>query len=417
MKPIVYIPESQLQALKREEVKLMQAVRAVGFEARGENVFQVYLSAPQSHPTGYPLPAFLLFVSDVFQLSKVDLKLTRDELKHWQIGSDGDGRCLLVFISQTGGSGGQRVFLWDKGEFEEAECTLIPAENALFERNRGLLELGTLAQKKVLIVGLGSFGGSVAVELAKAGVGGFSLWDPDRMELGNLARHVCGLNDLGRHKTRAVRDLILQKNPYARVETFELDVNSNRNLLWNAAASADLIFALTDENRSRFLLNELGLSLKKTVLFGRAITRAVGGDVFRLRPGAGPCLSCLFEQQVMNTPEEISGQRQAQRDAPAYMTRDQIAATIQPGLSIDIAPMIQLLVKLGILDLGGYSAPVSATLAEDLNAPFYIWANRRELIYENWPALKTFFNRNSILRWYGVRVEPKADCLNCGHQG
>ena len=39
------------------------------------------------------------------------------------------------------------------------------------------------------------------------------LIDFDRLELSNVARHVCGVNDLGRYKTFAVRDSILQKNP------------------------------------------------------------------------------------------------------------------------------------------------------------------------------------------------------------
>lgn len=37
-----------------------------------------------------------------------------------------------------------------------------------------------------MIVGLGSFGSQIAIELAKAGVGSYSLWDFDRVELHNL---------------------------------------------------------------------------------------------------------------------------------------------------------------------------------------------------------------------------------------
>lgn len=53
--------------------------------------------------------------------------------------------------------------------------------------------MNVLEGKRVMIVGLGSFGSQIAIELAKAGVGSYSLWDFDRVELHNLARHTCGI--------------------------------------------------------------------------------------------------------------------------------------------------------------------------------------------------------------------------------
>ena len=50
------------------------------------------------------------------------------------------------------------------------------------------LELNILEGKRVMIVGLGSFGSQIAIELAKAGVGHFALMDFDRVELHNHDR-------------------------------------------------------------------------------------------------------------------------------------------------------------------------------------------------------------------------------------
>lgn len=61
----------------------------------------------------------------------------------------------------------------------------------------------------------------VQISLAKAGIGNFKLFDFDRIELSNIARHTCGINDLEdiRH---AIRDAILQKNPFAKISTLKL---------------------------------------------------------------------------------------------------------------------------------------------------------------------------------------------------
>ena len=56
----------------------------------------------------------------------------------------------------------------------------------LYARSSGLIENGVLANRRVLIVGLGSFGGTIAVELAKAAVGEFAIMDFDRLEVHNV---------------------------------------------------------------------------------------------------------------------------------------------------------------------------------------------------------------------------------------
>ena len=83
-----------------------------------------------------------------------------------------------------------------------------------------------MEERKVAVVGLGSGGSLVAIELAKAGVGKFVLVDFDRIELYNIIRHICGLSDLRRPKTNVMRDRILDKNPFAEVEIFNTNINN-----------------------------------------------------------------------------------------------------------------------------------------------------------------------------------------------
>ena len=103
----------------------------------------------------------------------------------------------------------------------------IPSRDELYSRAKGILERDILAPTTVTIVGLGSFGSQIAIELAKAGVGRFKLMDFDRVELHNLARHTCTAAELGRLKTDAIADAIWGKNPYAVVERYPIDVNEH----------------------------------------------------------------------------------------------------------------------------------------------------------------------------------------------
>ena len=96
----------------------------------------------------------------------------------------------------------------EDGNLEPIPSEFIPSREELYSRSKGILEVDILREKRVLIVGLGSFGSHIAVELAKAGVGSFALMDFDRVEPHNLARHIATVNDIGRLKTDVVEDAI-----------------------------------------------------------------------------------------------------------------------------------------------------------------------------------------------------------------
>ncbi|MGL6337555.1 MAG: HesA/MoeB/ThiF family protein, partial [Waterburya sp.] len=301
------------------------------------------------------------------------------------------------------------------GSLSEGIVKFIPQHCELYSRSKGLLETSVLENSKVGIVGLGSGGSSIAIELAKAGIGNFFLIDFDRIELENISRHVCGIGDLGRYKTRAVKDLLYGKNPYVKVETAELDINTNFEKTKLLLQNCDLIIAATDNNRSRFNLNRIALEYKIPTIFGRVLTRACGGDILRVRPFDGPCLACTFTKQFLQSyPEEISQFQQAREETPAYVSDHDVNATVQVGLSSDIMPISNMIVKLALLELSHDKETGIKSLEEDLIADFYIWANRRDLTYGNWPKMEYGSKTPSILRWYGAKLERNLSCEICG---
>lgn len=94
-----------------------------------------------------------------------------------------------------------------------------------FSRNLGILteaEQDRLAAATVLIVGTGGIGSNCAALLARMGVGGFRLIDPDVFELANINRQFgAKMSTIGRSKVDVVAEEIRDINPSARVGSWQ----------------------------------------------------------------------------------------------------------------------------------------------------------------------------------------------------
>ncbi|OIQ31590.1 MAG: hypothetical protein BM562_06985 [Alphaproteobacteria bacterium MedPE-SWcel] len=90
-----------------------------------------------------------------------------------------------------------------------------------FSRNIGILTEGeqeALAAATVLVVGSGGIGSNCLATLARMGVGGFHIVDPDIFELANINRQFgATVSNDGRFKVDVLREAILDINPDARV--------------------------------------------------------------------------------------------------------------------------------------------------------------------------------------------------------
>lgn len=78
----------------------------------------------------------------------------------------------------------------------------------------------SLESRKVVLVGVGSLGSPVAVQLARAGVGHLTLIDPDTLVSENLGRHVLGMDELGKYKSTALRTRLLRELPGVQIEAY-----------------------------------------------------------------------------------------------------------------------------------------------------------------------------------------------------
>ena len=71
----------------------------------------------------------------------------------------------------------------------------------------------------VAVCGLGGLGSNIAVALARAGIGKLVLIDFDRVDVTNLHRQQYKANQVGRYKTDALAENLLEIAPYAEIET------------------------------------------------------------------------------------------------------------------------------------------------------------------------------------------------------
>ena len=80
-----------------------------------------------------------------------------------------------------------------------------------------------LKNASVIVFGVGGVGGYVAEALARMGVGRIALVDNDKVSVSNINRQIIALHStVGQYKTEVMRDRILDINPNAKVETFNM---------------------------------------------------------------------------------------------------------------------------------------------------------------------------------------------------
>src|SRR5262249_54342184 len=143
-----------------------------------------------------------------------------------------------------------------------------------------------------LIAGCGSGGSQVALQLAMSGIRRFALFDRDVLEAENVIRHACGGRYVGQRKVDALADGLLGRNPTIEIEKHEADLMECADLAEHVQRSSVVVLA-TDNEPTRYRLNQFCVDGQKPFVVGRVFTRGIGGEVFSYRPGEGGCLACL----------------------------------------------------------------------------------------------------------------------------
>ena len=141
---------------------------------------------------------------------------------------------------------------------EETPCVEVAGERVpVYGIGNGIVECRDFAGAHVLLLGCGSVGGEIAMQLGVAGVGAFTLVDPDRVQASNLSRlRDAGIADVGRLKVEMFADRLKGKNPCCTVATVAEDLTRDPDRLDAALNEVNLVVCSTDNRASRIVLAE-----------------------------------------------------------------------------------------------------------------------------------------------------------------
>lgn len=103
--------------------------------------------------------------------------------------------------------------------------------------------LQRLAEKKVLVVGVGGVGGYVVEMLARCGIGTLAIMDFDKVDISNINRQIVALNStVGKNKVDVLKERILDINPSCEViaiaEKFSLQNSKILDAHWDYVVDA-----------------------------------------------------------------------------------------------------------------------------------------------------------------------------------
>jgi molybdopterin/thiamine biosynthesis adenylyltransferase len=217
----------------------------------------------------------------------------------------------------------------------------------IFSRNKGILESDVMAQKRVIILGCGSVGSLVALELARAGIKNFILVDADIVEYHNICRHQCGIDDVGDYKVYALKRKILNINPKAEILTFEGIVqNLPKKTLDAFCDSGNTIFVGCADNRiADVYTNRISIYYKSSFISIGFWERAFAGEIFYHLYGKNmPCYEC-----ALGDGSKLSVRAEANHHV--YSNQEETEGIkFEPGISVDINFVTSIGIKL-ILDI------------------------------------------------------------------
>ena len=242
---------------------------------------------------------------------------------------------------------GTLTFTYKDEEFDVEKYSLV---QNIFSRNTGILESSIMREKEVVILGCGSVGSLVALELAKSGVGKFLLVDNDVIEYHNLCRHQCGISDVGKYKTIALKERILNINPTAEVEIETTTVELVRKEVFDAHCKegCSVIVGCADNRTADVYANSIAVMYHVPFVSIGFWERAFAGEIFYYLPDKNmPCYKCALGDGGELSQRENSNRR-------IYTNEEDLSkVNFEPGISadIDFVTVIGIKIILDILNL------------------------------------------------------------------
>ncbi len=161
-------------------------------------------------------------------------------------------------------------------------------------KNIGVNGQKKIVSSKILVIGVGGLGCPLLLYLANSGVKNFGIVDDDKIELSNLNRQVLFTKaDLGKYKVSQAKNIIKKIDKKINLQIFKEKVSKNN--IEKVIKNYDIVCDGTDNFKSRYIINDACLKLKK-VLISAAISK-FDGHLFKFDfRKKTPCFRCFMPE-------------------------------------------------------------------------------------------------------------------------
>ena len=389
---------------------------AVGLELDQGEVYHVHAERPKSPLKGFPCVAVVQVVERPVPGDEA-LARARQEFderlnQHPWWGAD---HLIVILLASDARAISARSYVFDRtGSPTEASTAFVLSRPNQLPRRDGLPRCLSLRERRVGVVGLGTCGSLTAVELAKAGIGNFVLIDHRRLDLTTVPQHLCGISDLGRSATKAVRDRLFDTNPHLTCETIEVDVSDDFDSLQSHLRSCDLLVSASGNGQLQRRVNALALAARTPAVLGLARPAFVGRAVLRVRPFFGPCLACLGKVDGENSrASNRVGRSRSGNLRPDRSEAHGEGGAFDAGPSIDASPMAAMVVQLALSELCRDTEQEATTWRDDTMHDHYVWAERHRRDLAGRSELKRGPRDRALLGWLATGAMRDPDCSLC----
>ena len=298
-------------------------------------------------------------------------------------------RDYFLFSMEDGNLSG--VYFFINGDEEKAEIEIVNYATDFHNRNHGIIDESVLQEKTVTVVGLGSGGSPIVLDLVRCGVTNFNLIEFDTVSISNLCRSVYTLPDIGKKKTEVLYEKILRINPCANIQLYDEDIlKMEHEKLRRIIEESDLIIEATDSVKTKLLMN--GLAYQNTpVLYPAVYDLGRGGDILFTVPGATPCYECVFNSILPEMQEIKKGDWD-------YSTNQ-----VKPMASLiaDISVVVSRTVKLALALLTGDGEDSFLEKVTEKGCSLLLIGNEKDFF---------IFDRPFQEIWAETHINPECSC-------
>lgn len=259
----------------------------------------------------------------------------------------------------------------------------------------------SLRDKKVCLVGLGSLGSQIAFILARAGVEEMILVDDDLLRPENVARHLCGMSEVGLEKVATVSKRIQAHFPQVKIACFSKQIHEVLMDHPDPVVGADLLISATGNTAMERRLNDLQLrdSQFPQVLYSWIEPYGIASHAVLIFSSIGGCFECCLDPETLKfdfSAADFGAKESTMREVGCQ-------TTFSPYSALDSEQAASIAARLAL-----------AFLSEELDkSTRYTWLGDLDLIGEIKTQRSRIYAGKPSFSLHKFLLDKREDCTRC----